>query len=164
MREYSHHIYSRPHSAHNSLNSSLWSKKVASPSILIKIRKHMPLNIKRSPPIIDLIQISIFLDRTCTYRSHIHEKPVCLLRRQPPHRIVIPLTDHDSETFSAELRHRMDVVVNMQNVTLIRFIKFEFGAIGTKQYSECEIEFCVGQAIAGGEWSARLEFSRARLI
>ena len=41
----------------------------------------------------------------------------------------------------------MDVVVNVQDVTFICFIKFKLGAIGTKHYSQSEIYFCVCQAI-----------------
>lgn len=72
---------------------------------------------------------------------------MCFLKRQPPRRVVVNLTDDDSDTFSTELRHRMDVVVNVQDVTFICFIKLKLGAIGTKQYSESEIYFCVCQAI-----------------
>ena len=43
----------------------------------------------------------------------------------------------------------MDVVVNVQDVTLICFVKLKFGAIDTKQYSESEMYFCVCQAIPG---------------
>ena len=41
----------------------------------------------------------------------------------------------------------MDVVVNVQDISIICFIVLKFWAIGTKQYSESKIYFGVCQAL-----------------